>query len=140
MASIIAHLNFNGNCREAMKFYEKCLGGELELTTYGDSTIRDRVASSEHNLILHSVLKTPGLTIYGADGFGEHEVHFGDNVTLSLECKTEDEVRDLFSKLSNGGKVTMPMDKPFWGGLFGQFTDKFGVGWMTVFQERDGSE
>ncbi len=58
----------------------------------------------------------------------------GDNVVLSINCDSETEIRDLFSKFSRGGEVFMPLEKQFWGGIFGVLTDKYGVEWMFNFQ------
>ncbi len=123
-----------------MNFYRDCFGGDLDLMTYGDSPMKERVPEEDQNLILHSTLTSGELTIYGADGFGEHAVNFGDNITISIECDTEEEVRSIYGKLSSGGKILMQLDRPFWGGLFGQFMDKYGMGWMTVLPERMGSQ
>jgi PhnB protein len=64
------------------------------------------------------------------DGFGP-PLNFGNNYSVSVSAENEAEARRLFDGLSDGGQVIMPFDKPFWGGLFGMFADKFGVNWMV---------
>jgi PhnB protein len=55
---------------------------------------------------------------------------------LSIDTESEDESRKLFEKLSAGGKVTVPLDKMFWGAYFGMVTDKFGVQWMVSYDPK----
>jgi PhnB protein len=61
------------------------------------------------------------------------KVSFGTNFSLSIEAESEAHANEVFSKLSDGGQVTMPLDKTFWGAYFGMLTDKFGVQWMVNY-------
>ena len=135
VTKINVYLRFNGNCREAMNFYKGCLGGDLNITTYGESTIVNQVPPEMKNKVVHSMLTSGSVLIYGADSYGQYATTAGDAVALDLECDSEQEVRKYFENLSVGGTVRQALEKPFWGGLYGQLTDKFGVSWMVVFQE-----
>lgn len=59
-------------------------------------------------------------------------IHYGNNINLSLEFATEDEAREAFAKLAEGGNVKYPLELAFWGALHGQLEDKFGVLWMIT--------
>jgi PhnB protein len=58
-------------------------------------------------------------------------VQFGDNTHMCIAGSDEKKLREYFDKLTKGGKVNMPLEKQFWGDIFGMFTDKFGVHWMV---------
>jgi PhnB protein len=63
-------------------------------------------------------------------------VRTGDNFSLSISADSMEEATRLFNALAAGGKVTMPLDKAFWGAYFGLLTDPFGVQWMVVYDEK----
>lgn len=140
MAHVFAYLRFNGNCQEAMEFYNRVLGGDLSITKYAGSTLSDKVPEEVQDRVLHAMLKAGSVTLYGTDTFGEHTVSFGNQAALDLECDSEEMARDIYGKLSAGGKILDPLSEPFWGGLYGQFEDKFGMTWMTVYQKQEGGQ
>jgi PhnB protein len=129
----IAYLSFNGNCTEAMRFYEKALGGKLEiLLKAGDSPEAAHFGKEGADLILHADLELKGNgSLYG----GDHMPHMGPyegvkGVSLTLNYDTVDQAQRTFSALSEGGKITMPMQATFWAKIWGMFVDKFGVPWI----------
>jgi PhnB protein len=65
-----------------------------------------------------------------SDAGNNHKVNFGDNFSMSVDCKTDEEIEKLFKAMSEGGHITMPLQDTFWGAKFGMCTDKFGVNWM----------
>lgn len=132
MAQLGPYLNFDGNCREAMEFYKSCLGGELTFMTVEGSPMASQVPENYKNQIMHSSLQAEGITLMASDTLGFHELKLGNNVSLCLVGNSEDEVKTLFSKLSEGGKVSAPLKEEFFG-WFGMFTDKFGIQWMVQF-------
>lgn len=67
----------------------------------------------------------------------ESDLHVGNNVYVSLSFDTELAIRSCYYSLSQGGKILNPLGKPFWGGLFGQFVDKYGIQWMVSFHPKD---
>jgi PhnB protein len=125
------YLSFNGNCEDAMNFYAKSLNGEIvNISRFGESPME---VSEEHkNQVLHSILKIGDNTIMASDAAGQ-KVDMGNNVTLSLSFNEEAQIDNAFEKLSQEGKVTMPLQDTFWGAKFGMLTDKFGVNWMFNF-------
>ena len=123
------YLNFMGQAGEAMKFYQSILGGELTMQSYAEAGQKD-VPNAE-NLTMHAELKNDNILFYAADGNEQHQVHFGDNINMSLVGPDEELLTKYFNGLAEGGKVDMPLAKQFWGDTFGMLTDKFGVHWMV---------
>lgn len=128
MASLTPYLFFNGNCREALKFYERCFGGKLELMTYGDAQGSGCPLGLKDN-IMHGALTSKQLLLMASDRADATPTP-GDNVSLSLNCDSLSEIEELFKALSDGGKVGMPLHDAFWGDRFGTLTDRFGINWM----------
>jgi PhnB protein len=122
------YLNFDGNTKEAMEFYQSVLGGKLTMQTYAD--FGAPVEESEKDRIMHAMLDNDTLTFMAADGNKEHPVHMGDNISLSISGDDEEAISKYFEELSEGGKVTQPLEKAPWGDTFGMLTDKFGVNWL----------
>jgi PhnB protein len=144
MKSISPYLYFSGNCREAMNFYKKCLGGELTVMTFEGSPVT--VAQKDKDKVMHSSLTLNGQTVLMAsdcvdvksDDKGAQNQScgqlasggvFGD-IAISVDCVDETDIRRNFEAMSEGATVTMPLDDQFWGALFGTLTDKYGVKWM----------
>ena len=130
---IYGYLTFNGNCREAMTFYQECLGGELCFQTIGESPLSDKMSKKMKVHILHSTLTKGNLVLMGSDMVGELGLLKGNNVSLSLNCGSEDEIKTCYAKLSSGGKANHPLENSLWGALFGDLTDKFGNHWILHF-------
>ena len=134
MASITTYLTFNGNCREAMTFYQQCLGGELFFQAIGESPMADKMPERVKNYILHSTLTNGNLSLMASDMTPDKGLIKGNAVSLMLDCDSEEQVRSLYEKLSEGGEKTHPLEHTFWGALFGDFTDRFGNQWLLHFQ------
>ena len=131
MASVLnPYISFQNNAaRQAMEFYKDVFGGTLNLSTFGE--YGDPNAPGADG-IMHGQLNTDnGLTLMGADTPPGMEIHPGDNITISLSGDDEQELRGYWDKLSQGGTVTIPLEKQMWGDLFGQCTDQFGIQWMV---------
>jgi PhnB protein len=134
---ISSYLTFNGNCREAMNFYRKCLGGELTIQTIGESPLSGQLPEPMKKTIVHSTLTRDGFVLMGTDMVGEDELRDGNTVSLLLDCSSEEEIRNIYRLLSEGGKVNQPVEVSFWGALFGDLTDKFGKHWLLHYQENN---
>ena len=130
MASTLnPYLSFRDDARAAMEFYQAALGGELTISTFGEFGDAD---APEANLVMHSQLTTPsGFTLMGSDTPPGMQFEEGGRFSISLSGDDEAELRGYFDKLSEGGTVTMPLEKQMWGDVFGMVTDPFGVGWMV---------
>ncbi len=123
------YISFSDNARQAMEFYKDVFGGTLSLNTFGEYGQKD---APEADLIMHGMLETPsGYTIMGADTPPGVEYAPGNNIAVSLSGDDAEELRGYWSKLTDGGTVSVPLEKQMWGDEFGMFTDKFGVAWMV---------
>ncbi|MCZ4558632.1 PhnB protein [Rhodococcus sp. PvR044] len=123
------YISFADNARQAMEFYQGVFGGTLNLSTFGEFGAPD---APEANLIMHGMLETPGgYTLMGADTPPGMEHKPGENIAVSLSGDDGDELRGYWAKLSDGGTVSVPLEKQMWGDEFGMCTDKFGIGWMV---------
>jgi len=133
---INAYVGFNGNCTEAMNFYKECLGGELMLQKIADSPIADQFPETMRNQILHSSLMKNGtLLLMATDCVAPGGFQHGNNVALSLNCSSEEEINTFYSKLSEGGKIIDSLKQQFWAAISGVFDDKFGIRWMLNYDK-----
>jgi PhnB protein len=135
MASTLnPYISFESNARQAMEFYRDVFGGDLRLNTFGEFGQAD---SPDANKIMHAQLETPnGFTLMASDTPAGMQRNPGDSITISLSGDDADALRGYWEKLSDGGNVTMPLEKQMWGDEFGMCVDKFGVPWMVNITQR----
>lgn len=133
MPQIDAYLFFDGRCAEAMRFYERVLGGKLAaLYPYSEMPDAAQVPAGAADRIMHASLELGGgRTLMASDGApGEpYEGMKGFSVSLSYDDVAE--AKRVFGALAEGGKTIMPIDKTFWAEAFGMCTDRFGTPWMV---------
>ena len=125
---INAYLNFNGRCREAMTFYQQCIGGELVLQKVSESPMAAQMPSEMGAQILHSTLTKGSILLMASDMMGSSLLQ-GNNITLLFNCGNEKDIHEYFNHLSVDGHVKLPVHQSFWGSLYGELTDKFGMNW-----------
>jgi PhnB protein len=124
------YLSFRDNARQAMDFYQSVFGGELTRATFAEFHASEDPA--EQDKVMHSMLVTDnGLTLMGADTPSSMGSEPSSNGTVSLSGEDEAELRGYWNKLSDGGEVSVPLEKAPWGDTFGMCVDKFGVSWMV---------
>ncbi|OJU61314.1 MAG: VOC family protein [Acinetobacter sp. 39-4] len=139
------YLNFKGQTEQAFNFYKSVFGGEFAmLSRYGDMQPTEGVSLSEadKNLVLHVSLPINEFTVLMAsdvnDQFCAQNSVFtqGNNhyISINLDPDEQDEAQRLFNALSANGQIEMPLEKTFWGALYGAFTDQFGIKWMINCQ------
>jgi PhnB protein len=129
MKTLNPYLFFPGNCEEAMNYYKECLDGEITaLQRFGDTEMP--VEEDYRNKIMHGELRSEGIHIMFSDGAPHKEIVEGDNVQLSITVETTEEQDKIFDTLAKEGKITMPLEKTFWGARYGMLKDKFGIRWM----------
>ncbi|MHA7304514.1 VOC family protein [Arthrobacter sp. TMN-49] len=122
------YLNFSGNAKDAMEFYQGVFGGQLELSTFGDYQASEDPA--EVDKIMHAMLTGDNdVVLMGADV--PPAMEFSANSSVSLSGDEEAVLRGWWDKLSDGAAVTEPLTKAPWGDVFGMLTDKFGVPWLV---------
>ena len=131
--SIESYLFFNGRCEEAIEFYRKALGAEVEtIMRYNESPEPPppgMVPPGFENKIMHSSFRIGQTTVMASDGNSADKASF-DGFSLGLHVSNEGEAGRAFNALADGGKVKMPLAKTFWSPLFGMLEDRFGIGWM----------
>ena len=136
MTQINAYVGFNGKCSEAMTFYKECLGGDLFKQTVGESPMKDQCPAGSENDILHSSLTRNNIVmLMGTDMTGPEGYNKGNNIALSLNCSSEEEINTFFSNLSQGGKIIDDLKTQFWGAVFGVVKDKFDITWMFNYDK-----
>ena len=133
--TINSYLTFNGNCREAMEFYQQCLGGELVFQTIGESPLSEKIPPQMKEYILHCTLTNGPLVIMGSDMGDDNRLVKGNSISLMLNCKSMDEIKACYDALSFGGQRNHPLEDTFWGALFGDLTDKYGNHWLLHFDK-----
>ncbi|CAM5526666.1 VOC family protein OS=Streptomyces cyaneofuscatus OX=66883 GN=G3I52_12200 PE=4 SV=1 [Streptomyces cyaneofuscatus] len=127
------YISFDGNARQAMKFYQEVFGGELEVSTATDSgpANSDSADAFDADKVLHARLDTPdGYTVMAWDVPKGVPYRPGSGVAVYLGGD-DDELRVRFERLSEGGTVTMPLEKQPWGDEAGALVDRFGITWMV---------
>lgn len=127
--TLTPYLHFSGNSEEALNFYKGVLNGEITMISrYGDGPMQ--VDEDWKNKIMHARLKFGNSELFVSDGPKGYTSGTGGNIQLSVDVPDVNKIDDVFNKMAEGGKVTMPMQDTFWGARFGMLQDKFGVGWM----------
>jgi PhnB protein len=129
---LIPYLFFDGTCREAMEFYKSALGGELRVTALKDTPVAAQFPPEKADLLMHADLTNEKMSLMASDDF-DGSMKAGNQITLMLSCGSEAELRKYFDALSPGGKVDQPIRQEFWGDIYGQLTDKFGMQWMMNY-------
>ncbi|KTC81497.1 VOC family protein [Legionella brunensis] len=131
MKALTPYLLFNGNCQEAMNFYQACFGGKLEIMTNAEAP-EDACPGNMKlapNQIMHACLTHGDFVLMASDNPMD-KPKIGDNLSLNINCSTKQQAEELFKALSADGKVTMPLADTFWGAYFGMLVDKYGFHWM----------
>jgi PhnB protein len=131
--SIDVYLNFNGNTREAVEFYAEVFGTEKpDIMTFGQvpENPEYKLPEEAKNLVMHTRLNINGSNVMFSDTFPGSPFIEGNNVHLSYISEDIEEIKSIFNKLSDGGKVGMELQETFWSKCYGSLTDKFGIHWM----------
>jgi PhnB protein len=137
MKEVVTYLNFEGKTREAMNFYAKGLGAELELITFADHMGANLPKEMEANKdgIMHARLSKGGETLLMAsDAIPGTPLQSSTNFSISVHCESLEEIEGFFAAMSAGANIRMPLSDASWGARFGMLTDKFGVQWMFNFE------
>lgn len=128
--SLNPYLNFDGNTKEAVHFYEKALGGKLVgITLFGDMPEDPNYPMTDEmkKRVMHAHLKVGDSDLMFSDTFPGMPFNQGDTVQIALHPTEEARAREIFAALEDGGQVIMPLQKTEWSPLYGAVKDKFGV-------------
>ena len=125
------YLTFNGRCEEAIDFYRKALGAEVQMMLrFKQSPDQSMISPGAEEKIMHADLKIGDGVVLLSDGMCTGSQDF-QNFALSFTVKDEAEADRRFNALADGGQVRMPLAETFFSPRFGMVQDKFGVGWMV---------
>jgi len=126
------YVNFAGTCAEAFRYYEKHLGGKVGMMmTHGQAPDQSRVNPEWKDAVLHARISLGGTELLGADIPNAQPMR---SAYLTLGADSELEAERIFSSLSDGGQVLMPMEETFFASRFGQVRDRFGINWMILHE------
>ena len=129
MGQLITYLSFNGNCREAMEFYQQCLGGELHFQELWDSPSTADLPPFMKDHIVQAFLRNDSILLMGTD-LTEEKLCKGNSVSILLNCNDEIMIKAYYQNLSTGGQPTHPLQETYWGEIFGGLTDRYGTQWL----------
>jgi PhnB protein len=135
MTTINPYIGFNGQCREALTFYQQILGGELNFMPVAGSPIEEYCAPGTRDGILHSTLINGPFVIMGTDMTAPGGYIQGNAMAVSVNCSSEDDINTFYKKFAESGKIIDPLEVKFWGGMFGVVDDQFGVRWMFNYNK-----
>ena len=131
---IQAYLFFNGRCEEAVNYYRRALGAEVQMLMRNSESPEPpppgKLPPGSEQKVLHAALKIGDTTVLASDGMNTGETQF-QGFSLALWADDKATAERYFGALSDGGKVDMPPTKTFFSPWFGMVTDRFGVGWMV---------
>lgn len=124
------YINFGGKAREAFEFYQKALGGELNLMTFNANGAPKPAGPGEN--IMHGTLTLDdGVVIMGTDGMPDYPAKVGENFAIALSGTDSERLTKAFEALSEGGNVKQTLKEESWGDVFGWLEDKFNINWMV---------
>jgi PhnB protein len=127
----IPYLTFDGSCREAMEFYARTLRADIEsMFTFAGTPAEEHVKPELRGQIMHASLAMKGQTILMASDAGGMPHAKAGGMSVSIVMDDTPEAERIFAALSEGGTVTMPLDKTFWAERFGMCVDRYGTPWM----------
>jgi PhnB protein len=128
---LIPYLNFNGQCAEAFRFYEQCLGGKIVmLQTHGQSPIAGEVPPDWHDRIMHARLEVGDTVLMASDSPPEYYER-PQGLYVAIQVTDPAEADRIFQALADRGTVKLPIQQTFWAVRFGMVVDRFGTPWMV---------
>lgn len=138
--TITPYIFLGGRCEEALTFYKKALGANIEMMMRHNESPEPpppgMLPAGFEKKIMHASFVVGGARVMASDGCGEQVK--ADGFRLALSVATEAEARKAFEGLAVGGTVQMPLTKTFWSPCFGMLTDRFNVGWMVTVPGEQG--
>jgi PhnB protein len=128
------YLSFDGNAKQALEFYKEVLGGEIAgVQTFGEADYPTPPEADDR--IMHAKLTKGDISLMFSDTFPGQSVVVGNNITLTLEPESEEEIQHLYDALCKGGKPLMELEDTFWGAKYGRVQDAFGIIWELNYQK-----
>ena len=138
---VTPYLFLDGRCEEAIEFYKKTLGAKVEMMMrFKESPEPPQpgcMPPDSDDKIMHACMRIADTQVMASDGRCTGQPKF-QGFALSINAKDEGEADRMFSALSDGGEVRMPLMKTFFSSRFGMVADKFGVDWMVIVAPETG--
>ncbi|MPS77384.1 MAG: VOC family protein [Achromobacter sp.] len=135
MPQLSAYLSFDGNCADAMHFYQRVLGGRIEaLILYADAPPdagMPALSPEDMQRVMYARLALDEQTLLGSDATSGHPYPGKNGMALALVYPTVSDAQRVFDQLTEGGSITMPLQKTFWAEAYGALLDRFGTRWMV---------
>ena len=129
---LTTYVNFAGTCADAFRFYEKHLGGRIEMMmTHAESPDPSRLGPEWRDAVLHARLALADTALLGADIPDAQPMR---SAYLTLTVDSNDEAERIFAALAENGRILMPIEETFFAHRFGQVQDRFGINWMILHQ------
>jgi PhnB protein len=140
MATVNPYLTFNGECEAAFELYKGVFGAEYKdfnrFKDYPTEPGQELPAGTEEQIMHVSMPISKETILMGSDAHPLYPpITVGQHLSISINTESTEEADRIFAGLSNGGQITMPLEKTFWGAYFGMLTDQFGVMWMVNYDE-----
>ncbi len=123
------YLSFRGEARAALEHYRSVLGGALDISTFGQ--MHASRTPEDDELVMHGRLTSDELTLMASDTPEGMDLTPGTNISISLSGDDEATLTRYYEGLSEGGTISMPLQKAIWGDIFAMWTDRFGIGWLV---------
>ncbi len=134
---LIPYINLSGDAEEALSFYKDIFGGEIEINRWSEMPPNSKMPITDEwkSKVMHGSLAIrENVTLYVSDSLTEDQTGNSSTVFLHMEFDSEDELRKAYEAIAQSGTVNMPVDKTFWGAIYGDVIDKFGIGWGMHYQ------
>ena len=130
----IPYFSFEGTAREALNYYKEVFEGEItDIQTFGEADFETPPELDDH--IMHARFKKDELFFMVSDVFLNKKVTVGNNISLALELDSEEEIKQLYSRLKEKGTVYMELQDTFWGATFAKVKDAYGVIWDLNYEK-----
>ena len=128
-------INFDGNCLEALKFYERVFETTIgNLMRYSDAPAADgyEVSEKDKDRVMYAGLPVGGMVVMFSDAPDNGEFVRGNNICPTLGFDNETEITRVYNELKEGGAVYMELQKTFFSEQFAMVEDKFGIIWQLT--------
>ncbi|MCL7459640.1 VOC family protein [Micromonospora echinofusca] len=137
------HLNFRGDARRALEFYQSVFGGHLTVVAYGDFGMPKDLPDADR-VVFGQVTAESGFSIMAYDAPGQSPATTaptattrengmtltGERFFVAVGGDTAEEVSALWDRLADGAEVIEKYGPSQFAPGFGMLTDRFGVTWI----------
>jgi len=132
---IQAYIIFNGNCRKALQFYEEVFNGKAQVMLYKEAPPSPEfsVPPEAADLVMHAEMSIAGSRVMFCDTLPGSPFTAGNNIYLTIMSSDVEEIRSIYERLKEGGKVDMELQETFWTRSFAMLTDKYGINWQLSY-------